>query len=184
MNLRFVTKNPHKAKEVEKIFCDNSISIIHEPLNIHEIQSENIIVIARDKIIKAFEKVGRPVFVEHTGLFIKSLGGLPGGLTQVFWDNLQADNFSKTFGNLDNTLLTAKTTIAYCDGKQIHIFEGEVEGNIAKEPKGKRDFQWDCVFIPRGYKETFAEMGDKKNEISMRKKAFDKFREFIVKDKS
>jgi XTP/dITP diphosphohydrolase len=28
----------------------------------------------------------------------------------------------------------------------------------------------DCIFIPDGESETFAEMGDRKNEISMRKK--------------
>ena len=48
------------------------------------------------------------------------------------------------------------------------------------DPRGNREFQWDCVFIPKGYEETFAEMGKKKNEISMRKLAFDSFREFLV----
>ncbi|HIE1052061.1 TPA: non-canonical purine NTP pyrophosphatase, partial [Escherichia coli] len=47
-------------------------------------------------------------------------------------------------------------------------------------PKGPRDFQWDCIFIPDGESETFAEMGDRKNEISMRKKAFDKFKEYLL----
>ncbi|HHF8283696.1 TPA: non-canonical purine NTP pyrophosphatase, partial [Klebsiella pneumoniae] len=42
------------------------------------------------------------------------------------------------------------------------------------------DFQWDCIFIPDGESETFAEMGDRKNEISMRKKAFDKFKEYLL----
>lgn len=45
---------------------------------------------------------------------------------------------------------------------------------------GPRDFQWDCIFIPDGESETFAEMGDRKNEISMRKKAFDKFKEYLL----
>jgi len=181
VKIRFVTKNPHKAKEVESILGDIGVSIVHAPLIIHEIQTEDIQDIVRDKVLKAFKMVGRPVFIEHTGLYIDSLQGFPGGLTQVFWDKLKADKFSELLGSLDNTSLTARTVIAYCDAKKIHIFEGSIEGNIASEPKGNRDFQWDCVFIPNGYKETFAELGEKKNEISMRKLAFDKFREFLLK---
>lgn len=179
MEIRFVTKNPLKAKEVEAILGDVGVSIVEVQLKIHEIQTENIHDIVRDKVLKAFNMIGRPVLIEHTGLYINSLQGFPGGLTQVFWDKLEADNFSKLLGNLDNTELTAKTVIAFCDAKKIHVFEGEIEGNIAKEPRGNRDFQWDCVFIPKGYSQTFAELGEEKNEISMRKIAFDKFREFL-----
>ena len=57
-----------------------------------------------------------------------------------------------------------------------------MKGNIAPEPRGNKDFQWDCVFIPENFEETFSEMGDKKNDISMRKMAFDNFREFLVSE--
>lgn len=182
MEIRFVTKNPHKAREVETILGDIGVSIVDVHLKIHEIQTEDIQDIVRDKVLKAFNAIGRPVFIEHTGLYIKSLQGFPGGLTQVFWDKLKADNFANLLGRLDETELTAKTVITFCDSKKIHIFEGEVEGNIAPEPRGNRDFQWDCVFIPKGYDKTFAELGDKKNEISMRKIAFDRFREFLQQE--
>ena len=42
-------------------------------------------------------------------------------------------------------------------------------------PAGPEDFQWDCVFIPDGSTMTFAEMGTDKDNISMRRKALDKF---------
>jgi len=182
LEISFVTKNPHKAHEVEAILGNIGVSIIHAPLTIHEIQTEDIKHIVRDKILKAFHQVGRPVLIEHTGLYIDSLQGFPGGLTQVFWDKLKAEKFSELFGGLDNTSLTAKTVIAFCDAKKVHIFEGSIEGNIAPEPRGNRGFQWDCVFVPKGFDETFAEMGKKKNEISMRKLAFAQFREFLVEE--
>jgi XTP/dITP diphosphohydrolase len=50
-------------------------------------------------------------------------------------------------------------------------------------PAGLRDFQWDCVFVPDGYTETFAEMGDRKNDISMRRKALDAFAVFLKASK-
>ncbi len=182
MEINFVTKNPHKAREVEAILGDIGVSIVHAPLTIHEIQTEDVNLIVRDMVLKAFTQVGRPVFIEHTGLYIDSLQGFPGGLTQVFWDKLEADKFTELFGRLKNTSLTAKTVIGFCDAKKVYTFEGAVDGNIAPEPRGNRDFQWDCVFIPKGYEETFAEMGEKKNDISMRKKAFDNFREFLVRE--
>ncbi|MBJ7537768.1 non-canonical purine NTP pyrophosphatase [Marinomonas transparens] len=182
MEINFVTKNPYKFLEVEAILGGVGVSIVHAPLTIHEIQTEDINLIVRDKALKAFSKVGRPVFIEHTGLYIDSLQGFPGGLTQVFWDKLKAEKFSELFGGLENTLLTAKTVIAFCDAKKVYTFEGAIEGNIAPEPRGSRDFQWDCVFIPKGFQDTFAEMGEKKNEISMRKLAFDNFRNFLVSE--
>src|SRR3970282_1377012 len=113
---------------------------------------------------------------KHTGLYIESLNEFPGGLTQIFWDKLQADKFSELFGNGANTNLVAKTIIGYCDSRKTHLFEGSIKGKISPEPRGDRAFQWDCVFIPDGESATFAEMGDRKNEISMRKIAFEKFK--------
>jgi XTP/dITP diphosphohydrolase len=116
--------------------------------------------------------------LEHTGLYLDYLNGLPGGLTQIFWDSLRADRFAKLFGHAANRVL-AKTLIGYIDGKQFHLFEGEIAGTISLEPRGLRDFQWDCVFIPDGYTETFAELGTQKNEISMRRKALDRFAAYL-----
>ena len=73
----------------------------------------------------------------------------------------------------------AKTIVAFCDGKRIKLFEGEISGRIVSEPRGNRDFQWDCVFQPNGYNETFAEMGEKKNGISMRKIALEKLKKYL-----
>jgi XTP/dITP diphosphohydrolase len=180
MNIRFITKNKYKIKEITSLLENTGVSIIAAEYSIDEIQTENVEALIRDKLLKAFNLVGRPVFVEHTGLYIESLNGFPGGLTQIFWDKLQADNFSKLLGVGENTKLIAKTIIGYCDSMKIHIFEGEVYGKISPVPKGPRDFQWDCIFIPDGENKTFAEMGEMKNEISMRKKAFDKFKHYLL----
>lgn len=184
MQIRFVSKNDFKVAEVQKILDSAGISVIPAKYSINEIQTENVQALVKDKLLKAFRKIGRPVFVEHTGLYVDSLNGFPGGLTQIFWDKLKADKFSKLLGQEDNLGLIAKTTIGYCDAKKMYFFEGEIKGSISSVPKGSRDFQWDCIFIPEGEIETFAEMGDKKNTISMRKIAFDKFKIFLEENKS
>ena len=179
MKLRFLSKNEFKLAEVRKILGTLNIEVVPLKHEINEIQTQSIAAIARDKCLKAFELVGRHVLVEHTGLFISQLNNLPGGLTQIFWDGLQADKFTALFGNGPNNKVEAKTILAYCDTRMISLFEGSITGTIPSEPRGPRDFQWDCVFVPDGYDKTFAEMGDDKNLISMRKRALEKLADFL-----
>jgi XTP/dITP diphosphohydrolase len=61
----------------------------------------------------------------------------------------------------------------------MHLFEGAIEGTVPSAPVGPRGFQWDCVFVPDGSTQTFAEMGTAKDAISMRRKALDKFADHI-----
>ena len=182
MKLRFVSRNEHKINEVQEILGDIGIEIIPVKHSINEIQTEDVEDLVRDKLLKAFDIVGREVFVEHTGLYVASLDGFPGGLTQVFWDKLQADKFSSLLGCGEDIGVVAKTIIGYCNSRKVYIFEGCVNGTISEQPKGNRDFQWDCIFIPEGESKTFAELGKRKNDISMRKIAFDKFRTFLAEE--
>jgi XTP/dITP diphosphohydrolase len=173
MKIRFLSNNPYKIAEVKRILTGVDVVPVEE--KIEELQTEDVERLVHDKLIKAFGMIGRPLFVEHTGLYLKDLGGLPAGLTQIFWDNLKAERFVSLADGLEDRALTAKTVIAYCDGKRIHRFEGSIDGTVATAPVGPSEFQWDCVFVPSGYDKTFAELGAVKDEISMRRQALDKF---------
>ncbi len=181
--IRFASNNQFKISEVTAILKKEGIEVMPLILKIEELQTTATEKLVREKLLEAYRKVGRPVFIEHTGLYLDLIGGLPGGLTQIFWDNLGPSTFSKLFGsNIENSA-TARTTLAYCDGTKIKIFDGEIQGLIVDEPRGNIDyFQWDCVFQPTGYSTTFAEMGPvEKNKISMRRIALDKFAEYLKK---
>ena len=178
MNIYFLSSNEYKIREVKTILDSEKITVLPVTQKINEIQSNNMEEIATDKAIKAFISIGRPILVEQTGLLLNDFGKLPGGLTQIFWDSLQADNFSRYFSS-DSLNVIAITVVAFCDGKQIKTFEGEIQGTIVRFPRGNRDFQWDCVFQPDTYDKTFAEMGEQKNTISMRKIALEKLRNYL-----
>ena len=178
--LRFVSRNTSKLAEAKAILDPLGIVVVPVEKVIEELQIEDQRLLVQDKALKAFRYLGEPLFVEHTGLYLDYLNGLPGGLTQIFWDRLEADRFARLFGNADHKVL-AKTVIGYIDGKKCHFFEGEISGTISSEPRGPRNFQWDCVFVPEGFDKTFAELGDKKNEISMRRKALETFAGFLKK---
>jgi XTP/dITP diphosphohydrolase len=55
------------------------------------------------------------------------------------------------------------------------MFEGAIDGTVPRKPAGPTHFQSDCVLIPDGGTQTFAEMGEAKDGISMRRKALDLF---------
>ncbi len=183
MDIYFLSANKFKINEVQTILSSPNITIHSVATKINEIQSNDMTEIALDKARKAFQQIGRPILIEQTGLLIKDFGNLPGGLTQIFWDSLEADKFSDIFSKIGSAEVTAKTVLAFCDGKQIHTFEGEVDGLIVCPPRGNKDFQWDCVFEPLGYDKTFAELGTKKNDISMRKIALEKLRAYLEDNK-
>lgn len=175
MKIRFMSGNAHKISEVQRILAPVGVDIVPVSRKIEELQTEDVESLVRDKVVKAFEVIGRPLFVEHTGLYLSGLNGLPAGLTQIFWDRLQADRFADLVAGLGDPKVTAKTILGYCDGREIHIFEGAIDGTVPRTPAGPTDFQWDCVFVPDGSNQTFAEMGESKDHISMRRKALDKF---------
>lgn len=179
MRIRFFSNNRFKIAEVQKILKPIGIEVVPISKKIDEIQTTDMEALVRDKCLKAFHLIGRHVFVEHTGLFIDQLNQFPGGLTQIFWDTLGPDRVSELYGQGKDPRVVARTRIGYCDGRRIHQFEGEVSGQIALEPRGSRDFQWDCIFVPDGYAQTFAELGDVKHEISMRRRALDSFADHL-----
>ena len=178
--LRFLSGNPEKIREVQTILGPAGIEIVPFPKTIHELQTEDARALVRDKVLKAFDAVGQPVFVEHTGLYLAGLNELPGGLTRIFWDRWEADAFIALVNGLQSQRVTAKTVIGYCDSKRIHYFEGAVSGFVPAAPAGARTFQWDCVFVPDGSNQTFAELGEQKNKISMRRIALNQFANFFL----
>jgi XTP/dITP diphosphohydrolase len=57
----------------------------------------------------------------------------------------------------------------------IKLFDGVCEGTILDSPRGQNGFGYDPLFVPDGYSQTFAELGDAiKNKISHRAKALEK----------
>ena len=74
---------------------------------------------------------------------------------------------------------TFKTVICYIDA-EVHYFEGHVNGTISYEARGQNGFGYDPLFIPQGYRSTFAELSQEiKNSLSHRAQAIKAFLSYI-----
>lgn len=70
--------------------------------------------------------------------------------------------------------------VCYADELEPRTFNGVCEGRIIFSPRGKNGFGYDPLFIPDGYEQTFAELGDDvKNKLSHRARALAKLKEFF-----
>ena len=184
----FATNNKHKLEEVQQIL-DNNFRI----LGLKEIGFEGDIpetgkTLEENASIKSkfvFEKFGMNCFSDDTGLEIEALGGRPGVYSARYAgeEGNAEKNIEKALNELrgkQNRKARFRTVVSLIlDGKE-HFFEGIVNGQIIDEKRGGDGFGYDPVFMPDGYKLTFAEMPAKqKNKISHRGRAINKLAEFL-----
>lgn len=111
------------------------------------------------------------VLVEDSGLFIPSLAGFPGVYSAHF---LKVWGFGPIFELLRGRSRRAffRTVAGLQRGRRRAIFVGEVKGSIARRAVGKNGFGYDPIFVPTGWKQTFAEVdAEAKNAISHRARA-------------
>lgn len=181
----FVTSNPYKTQEVRAVGRDFGISVTDYKLKIEELQTEDTEKLVRTKALAAFSELRLPVIVDHAGLHMDCLEGLPGNLTQLFWDRIGGQGLCDIAGIRREREARAVTTIAYCDTRRIHIFSAFRSGSIADRPRGARRFQWDTIFVPEGQSRTYAQMKiADKNAISQRGEALRSMFEHLVKNNS
>ena len=70
--------------------------------------------------------------------------------------------------------------VCYADEFEPRTFDGVCEGRIIFAPRGKDGFGYDPLFVPIGYEQTFAELGDEvKNRLSHRAQALQILKTFL-----
>lgn len=176
-SIYFATTNEGKLREAKDIL---GIDIKGVSLDIPEIQSKDIREIAIRKAQDYYSQIKKPLFVEDGGLFIESLGGLPGAYTSDFFDILGNIRVLELLSKTKKRDAYAEVVVAYVDGKITKTFGGKIVGDISKKELGSYGFGWDPIFIPKGSMKTFAEMDEsEKNKLSMRKIALKKLSKWL-----
>ena len=147
----------------------------------------------------------RPDFVlaDDSGLEVDVLDGAPGVHSARFaaldsaksGNTPDADNNAKLLRLLKNVPLEKRTARFHCvialvpvrtpdarpETPDPNLFDGVCEGRIGCEPHGQNGFGYDPLFVPVGFEQPFAELGeDVKNKLSHRAKALEKLKRFLT----
>lgn len=187
--LVFATNNAHKLEEVAAILKDKVELLSLNDIDCHTDIPETADTLEGNAWLKSsfvFENYGLDCFGDDTGLEVEALGGAPGVYSARYAGGEGHDslaNMHKLLQELEgkeNRKAQFRTAISLIlDGKE-HLFEGIVKGEIILEKRGDSGFGYDPIFMPEGYDQTFAELGnDVKNQISHRALAVEKLCEFL-----
>lgn len=188
MQLCFATNNAHKLKELQQmvgpgikllslkdIGCTEEIPETGNTLRDNAWQKANYVK----------TKYGIDCFADDTGLEVDHLGGAPGVYSARYAGDANSEkNVKLLLTNLTgekNRLAQFRTVIALLiNNEPPKYFEGVVKGEITENRRGNSGFGYDPVFIPTGFRHTFAEMtAEEKNRISHRALAVQKLVNFL-----
>ncbi len=185
----FATNNPHKISEIRDILGNRFNVVSLTEIGCYDEIPETGDTLEANALQKAeyiHNHYGIDCFADDTGLEVNALGGAPGVHSARYaeeTDHNSEANMQRLLSELDGAddrSARFRTVIALIlDGKQ-YLFEGEVKGRIDTEKHGNGGFGYDPLFIPEGYSESFASLGENiKNSISHRAKAVAKLAAFL-----
>jgi len=187
LRIILATRNKNKVVEIQKIIGD--LVSIQPPGYSHEIDisecGRSLFENSYAKAIFFYRLYGIPTLADDSGLFVDALDGEP-GIYSARYGRTDEERIARLLQNLaDKKDRRAAFRVAfvyyYAQGKH-EVFEGECVGEIAHEAKGTQGFGYDPIFIPKGCKKTFGELGPAtKNRLSHRARALQKFRKYLLK---
>ncbi|MFH1542728.1 MAG: RdgB/HAM1 family non-canonical purine NTP pyrophosphatase [bacterium] len=173
------TGNKHKLKEIGRIL---SLPVTGYPLRVIEngrTFEANAIKKAKAVAKKCPDAI---VIADDSGLMVEALNGKPGIKSARFATPPTPENLCQKLLRVLNNKTSRQAkfvcviAIVYPSGK-VKTVKGLCLGKIIEEMRGKSGFGYDPVFVPRGYKKTFAEMKSAtKNRLSHRGRALRKLK--------
>ena len=186
----FATNNAHKLEEVTAILGNKIELLSMKDINCHADIPETADTLEGNALLKAryiFENYQLDCFADDTGLEVEALNGAPGVYSARYAGDAHNSeaNMKKLLQDMEgieNRKAQFRTVFALIINGKEHLCEGIVKGEITKHRHGTSGFGYDPVFIPEGYTQTYAEMGNElKNKISHRALATNKLCNFLSK---
>jgi XTP/dITP diphosphohydrolase len=194
VRLLIATRNAHKTREIQEILGDqfevHDLSAhpeIPETIESGKTFKENAVL----KAVAVSKESPELVIADDSGLEVDALGGAPGIFSARYaGENATGqENIDKLLGELTRTGGKSSTrsarfrcalALAHQKGEVLATFDSAVEGMVIDSPRGSKGFGYDPIFVPSGFKETFAELPDEtKNRISHRAKALEKLKRYL-----
>ncbi len=181
--LVIASNNAGKIREIKAILGARFPSIVSmAEAGLHMDIEETGATFEENAILKARAVAlacGGPALADDSGLAVDALGGAPGIYSARYSGGDDQDNNDKLLREMQGMAdrrarYVCAMALAHPDG-MVLTAEGRCEGIIGTEPRGKRGFGYDPLFLVEGYDgQTMAELPDEeKNCISHRKRAIE-----------
>lgn len=185
--LVLATRNEHKVIEIEAMIGDlMKIQTMTDfvKIDIPEI-GRSLLENSHAKAVFVYRLCGKPTLADDSGLFVSGLNGEPGIYSSRYGrdDKERITRLLKNLAGMKDRKAAFRVVFVYyyAPGK-YETFGGECVGRIARTPRGSQGFGYDPVFIPEGYRKTFAQLGPAiKNRISHRAIGLRKFRAYLTR---
>lgn len=186
--LIFATNNLHKLNEVSQMLGNSFDLLSLKDINCYSDIPETANTLEGNALMKArfiYQRYHLNCFADDTGLEVEALNGAPGVFSaryagETHDSKANMDKLLAEMKGIENRNAQFRTVIALIINEKEYLFEGLIKGMIIEKEKGSSGFGYDPVFIPEGFSETFAELGNEiKNKISHRAQAIDKLCKFI-----
>lgn len=186
--LIFATSNEKKLKEVREIIGDLYEVLSLKDIHFYEEIPEPFDTLKENSIHKAnffYKKTGLACIAEDSGLEVEFLDSRPSAYSARYAGEERNDihNYKKVLEELGDTNHRRARFVSIITFKSAdvqEVFEGYMNGNISREPKGSNGFGYDPIFISDGDERTNAELSaDEKNAISHRRKALDELSKYF-----
>lgn len=183
------TRNSHKTEEIrEMLGHDYNVSDLNaEECSQYPEVDETGTTFLENATLKAVEisKVSSGIILsDDSGLEVDALDGAPGVISARYAgkDGDNEANNAKLMSELkklpEGSSRAARfrcVMVLAQDGEVLASFDGSSEGSIISEITGDGGFGYDPLFIPKGYNQTFAQLGNEiKNSLSHRSIALKK----------
>lgn len=171
MNLTYVTGNKGKYFSVKEKFEIHNIPVSFYMHDLEEPDINDIEVISKSKVNKAYELTQSSCFVIDTGFYIKDYPnnpGYPGAFVKRSGVSTNIDGLLHILEHTQNREAYFLDCLTFYDGNEYYHFYGLSEGTISYEKKGIPSEKslsplW-YVFIPKNHDKTLAEMTDEERK--------------------
>ncbi len=174
------TKNPKKAEEWQRIALQlaggqaPTFTVLGKKPKLLELQGDPILI-AVHKAVDAAAFLGQRLLIEDISYGFDALGGFPGPLYGPVSDAIGVEGVLKLIeGNVNRGVKVTMTIAFPSEDGQVCVVYHELHGSAPMECQGSKDFGWDCIFIPDGYSQTFAQMPPADKDALMRGHAIGK----------
>lgn len=187
--LLLATNNNDKLQELQAILNELPVELVSYdqfpgfPPTVED--ADTIEGNAIKKATEALRRTGLPAIADDTGLEVDYLNGRPGVFSSRYAgeDATYADNVRKLLHDLRGVPprrrgARFRCAVAFVPAQgSHHIVEGICQGTILESPRGANGFGYDPIFLPSGFRQSFAEMdASLKNTISHRALALERIK--------